>query len=212
MTVPPHDDSPRRLFQQSTGTVAGSTSPAADPLALRQLVEAVVQETLTREFAQFLGAGPVRANGGAAGRAEWDAAAHARHPRRPPHTRRAARPRRLLHADRVRPLPAARAGALVYAHRVAVSPNWTRQFGKRRLAFQLRTASWRNNGGGGWTALSQRRVQAGVDRPGGAQRSHVRRTESGAGDRPVRGATLATSGRRRESDGGGRERYRVSQR
>lgn len=58
MTVPTLDDSPRRLFQQSTGTVVGSHPPLADPLALRQLVEAVVQETLTREFAQFLGAAP----------------------------------------------------------------------------------------------------------------------------------------------------------
>lgn len=58
MTVPPNDDSPRRLFQQSTGTGVGSPAPHADPLALRQLVEAIVQETLTREFAQFLGAAP----------------------------------------------------------------------------------------------------------------------------------------------------------
>ena len=58
MTVPTLDDSPRRLFQQSTGSVVGSAPPPTDPLVLRQLVEAVVQETLSREFAQFLGAAP----------------------------------------------------------------------------------------------------------------------------------------------------------
>ncbi len=57
MTVP-SDGSPRRLFEQSSPTAGGARSPLADPLALRQLVETVVQETLTREFAQFLGAVP----------------------------------------------------------------------------------------------------------------------------------------------------------
>lgn len=28
-----------------------------------------------------------------------------------------------------------------------VSPNWTRQFGKRRLAFQLRIVRWKHNAG-----------------------------------------------------------------
>jgi hypothetical protein len=51
MTVPTTDDSPRRLFQQSRPIGVGSPPQQADPLALRQLVEAVVQETLTREFA-----------------------------------------------------------------------------------------------------------------------------------------------------------------
>jgi putative transposase len=59
MTVPiPSDGSPRRLFKQSNLTVGGGPSLTADPAALRQLVETVVQETLTREFAQFLGAAP----------------------------------------------------------------------------------------------------------------------------------------------------------
>ena len=57
MTVP-SDGSPRRLFEQSIPTAAGSPSLAADPAALRQLVEAIVQETLHREFTQFLGAAP----------------------------------------------------------------------------------------------------------------------------------------------------------
>src|ERR1700737_4194437 len=57
MTVP-SDGSPRRLFEQSNLTVGGRPSLAADPAALRQLVEGIVQETLTREFAQFLAAPP----------------------------------------------------------------------------------------------------------------------------------------------------------
>jgi putative transposase len=57
MTVPIPDGSPRRLFEQS------SLPSLADPAALRQLVEAVVQETLTREFAQFLGAAPYERTG-----------------------------------------------------------------------------------------------------------------------------------------------------
>lgn len=56
MTVP-SDGSPRRLFEQSSPLTGGSPASVADPAALRQLVEAVVQETLTREFTQFLGAG-----------------------------------------------------------------------------------------------------------------------------------------------------------
>lgn len=62
MTVPlPSDGSPRRLFQQSVlpqPPVAEHPALTADPVALRQLVEALVQETLTREFTQFLGAAP----------------------------------------------------------------------------------------------------------------------------------------------------------
>lgn len=60
MTVPAaaSDGSPKRLFEQSIPTVVGSPSLAADPAALRQLVEAIVQETLIREFTQFLGAAP----------------------------------------------------------------------------------------------------------------------------------------------------------
>lgn len=60
MTVPtvPSDGSPRRLFEQSIPTVRGTPSLTADPAALRQLVEAMVQETLTREFTRFLGAAP----------------------------------------------------------------------------------------------------------------------------------------------------------
>jgi len=58
MTVPSSDGSPRRLFEQSNPPVGAALPLHADPAALRQLVEAVVQETLTREFAQFLGAAP----------------------------------------------------------------------------------------------------------------------------------------------------------
>lgn len=58
MTVPIPDGSPRRLFEQSSPRVGAAPPLHADPLALRQLVQAVVQETLTREFAQFLGAVP----------------------------------------------------------------------------------------------------------------------------------------------------------
>jgi putative transposase len=58
MTVPISDGSPRRLFEQSSVPNAAAVPLPADPVALRQLVEAVVQETLTREFAQFLGAAP----------------------------------------------------------------------------------------------------------------------------------------------------------
>ena len=50
------DGSPKRLFEQSIPTAGGSASRAADPAALRQLVETLVQEMLTREFTQFLGA------------------------------------------------------------------------------------------------------------------------------------------------------------
>ncbi len=57
MTVP-SDGSPRRLFEQSTPAGVGSASGRTDPAALRQLVETVVQEMLTREFTQFLGAAP----------------------------------------------------------------------------------------------------------------------------------------------------------
>ena len=52
------DGSPKRLFEQSITTVVGSPPVAADPAALRQLVETMVQEMLTREFTQFLGAAP----------------------------------------------------------------------------------------------------------------------------------------------------------
>jgi hypothetical protein len=52
------DGSPKRLFEQSILTAAGSPSLAADPAALRQLVETMVQEMLTREFSAFLGAAP----------------------------------------------------------------------------------------------------------------------------------------------------------
>lgn len=48
MTVPTLDDSPRRLFQQSAATVVGYPAPHADLLDPRQLVEGVVQETLSR--------------------------------------------------------------------------------------------------------------------------------------------------------------------
>ena len=49
------DGSPKRLFEQSIPTVVGCPS-LADPAVLRQLVETMVQEMLTREFAQFVGA------------------------------------------------------------------------------------------------------------------------------------------------------------
>ena len=52
------DGSPKRLFEQSIATAGGSPAVAADPAALRQLVETMVQEMLTREFTQYLGAAP----------------------------------------------------------------------------------------------------------------------------------------------------------
>lgn len=61
MTVPSSHSSPRRLFEQSTLTAGGERplTPAlsSDPVALRELVQMVVQETLDREFTEFLGAG-----------------------------------------------------------------------------------------------------------------------------------------------------------
>ena len=57
-TIAAFDGSPKRLFEQSIPTAVGSPSLAADPAALRQLIETVVQATLTREFAQFLHAAP----------------------------------------------------------------------------------------------------------------------------------------------------------
>lgn len=60
MTVSVSDGSPRRLLQQSTAplTLPGAVRPlgGADPDALRHMIETVVQTTLEREFAQFLGA------------------------------------------------------------------------------------------------------------------------------------------------------------
>lgn len=60
MTVPttPSDGSPRRLLQQSTPPLPDTLRPLAgtDPDALRALIETVVQATLEREFAHFLGA------------------------------------------------------------------------------------------------------------------------------------------------------------
>jgi putative transposase len=58
MTVP-SDGTPRRLLEQSPTPLPNALRPlgGADPDALRQLIEAVVQTTLAREFAQFLGAG-----------------------------------------------------------------------------------------------------------------------------------------------------------
>src|ERR1700737_1714287 len=60
MTVPTaaSDGSPKRLFEQSIPPGVGRPAFAADPSALRQLIETVVQETVPREFAQFLGAAP----------------------------------------------------------------------------------------------------------------------------------------------------------
>lgn len=63
MTVP-FDGTPKRLLQQSPaspgalGALPEVVRPlgGADPDALRQLIEAAVQQTLEREFAQFLGA------------------------------------------------------------------------------------------------------------------------------------------------------------
>ena len=65
--VPTPDGSPRRLIQQSPPprpqatelTLPGELRPlgGADPDALRALIETVVQETIEREFSEFLGAG-----------------------------------------------------------------------------------------------------------------------------------------------------------
>lgn len=57
MTVPV-DGTPKRLLQQSPAArpLGGPPRGGADPDALRQLIETVVQQTLEREFTQFLGA------------------------------------------------------------------------------------------------------------------------------------------------------------
>lgn len=68
MTVP-FDGTPKRLVQQSAPArpaLPDALRPfgGADPDALRHLIETVVQTTLAREFAQFLGAAPYeRADG-----------------------------------------------------------------------------------------------------------------------------------------------------
>ena len=58
MTVP-FDGTPKRLLQQSFPAAPDGVRAlgGTDPDALRQLIETVVQATLEREFAQFLGAG-----------------------------------------------------------------------------------------------------------------------------------------------------------
>lgn len=69
--------SPRRLFEQSIPTLVRSAALAFDPLVLRQLVETMVQEMPTREFAGLLGlrftSGPTSAVGCAMARglARW---------------------------------------------------------------------------------------------------------------------------------------------
>lgn len=54
------DGTPRRLLEQAalSATPAPSGGRGADPDALRQLVQELVQATLERDFAQFLGAAP----------------------------------------------------------------------------------------------------------------------------------------------------------
>lgn len=60
MTVPTPDGSPRRLIQQSPSPLPGDLRPlgSADPDALRALIESVVQDTIQREFSEFLRAEP----------------------------------------------------------------------------------------------------------------------------------------------------------